>query len=139
MGRTRTLALAALSAAGMVAAATPAGAAGQSCPAKPGNRCAIVYDTGQGWLLLDSSDPKLQNLRVDLTPDFRDPTRKSFQLVASGRCAGRVVWLEYLDDDASDRDSPAGKIQRTLFSVSFRGVFDPTAGFRSNMTPKFPC
>jgi hypothetical protein len=114
-------------------------AAGSSCPSKAGSRCAIVYDTGQGWLLLDASDPKLQNVRVDLTADFMDATRKNFPLVNSGRCAGKVVWLEYLDDDPSDRDTPAGKIERILFRVAFRGTFDPIAGFRSNMTPKFPC
>jgi hypothetical protein len=140
MPGTRTLALTFCLAGLALAAGTAHGrAAGSSCPAKAGARCAIVYDTGQGWLLLDASDPKLQNLRVDLTAEFRDPTRKNFQLVNSGRCAGKVVWLEYLDDDASDRDTPAGKIQRILYSVAFRGTVDPIAGFRSNMTPKFPC
>jgi hypothetical protein len=123
-----------------LAASTAHGrAAGSSCPAKAGNRCAIVYDTGQGWLLLDASDPKLQNVRVDLTPDFLDPTRKNFPLVNSGRCAGKVVWLEYLDDQPISGDASGSKSQHILYSVAFRGVFDPAAGFRSNMTPKFPC
>jgi hypothetical protein len=136
----RSLAATLLAAGLALAAGTAHGrAAGSACPAKAGSRCAIVYDTGQGWLLLDASDPKLQNVRVDLTPDFLDATRKNFPLVNSGRCTGKVVWLEYLDEQPSDRDTPAGKIQHILYSVAFRGVFDPIAGFRSNMTPKFPC
>src|SRR3954449_4651389 len=130
------LAVAGLALAARTARARPAG---PSCPSKAGSRCAIVYDTGQGWLLLDASDPKLQNVRVDLTADFMDATRKNFPLVNSGRCAGKVVWLEYLDEQPISGDSSGSKSQHILFSVAFRGIFDPIAGFRSNMTPKFPC
>src|SRR3954465_7700251 len=87
----------------------PGRAAGSSCPSKAGSRCAIVYNTGQGWLLLDASDPKLQKVRGDPPGDLLDATRKNFPLVNSGRCAGKVVWLEYLDEQPINGDTSASK------------------------------
>src|SRR3954452_25639146 len=93
----------------LAAGTGPRPPAGSSCPARAGSRCAIVYDTGQGWLLLDASDPKLQNVRVDLTADFMDATRKNFPLVNSGRRAGKLVWLEDLHQNTVSGDASRRK------------------------------
>ena len=113
-------------------------AAGSSCPSKAGSRCAIVYDTGQGWLLLDASDPKLQNVRVDprrtsWTPRART-SRSSTAAAAPARWSGSNIST----NNRSAATRPAARASVSYFSVAFRGIFDPIAGFRSNMTPKFP-
>jgi hypothetical protein len=93
-----------------------------------------------GWLMLSGTDSRLAgNQRVDLTGDTRDVTRKRYDLLPSSRCVGKVVWLEYGEDGETDKQAQGTRSDRTLFQVAFRGIFEPAFGYRSTMTPKFPC